>query len=381
MTVTVVDSSEGFRDLRAQWQQLLDKSHSNSVFLTWEWLFTWWNWYGCGGRLLILLLKDGSGHLRGIAPLMIRRVMGTFRRLQFIGSDSKVSSDYLDVIAEKGWEERVGEGVMQFLLKTNSQWHHLVLSSIAKDSLFLAAFQQLATIRRLGMYERLQYVAPSISYPRTWDELLARFGYRIRRNIRYYKRGLEKTFRVEFLPWCQLFDGAQTVNAMRRLQHKSISRKGFRGIFEDETFTNFHTEILDLFNKNGWLYVVFLLCDGKPVAFQYGYLYGGIIHGYQRGFDTDYQSYRVGVVLQSYVFQDTINKGLHAYDCLRGDEEYKSHFADSAREMLEVSIFNNNWSSALLRLALVGGRGIKSRLSGILGKNLAQIIRRRIFRF
>jgi len=375
LTVSVVASLNAFRRLKNRWNALLERSHSNCIFLTWEWLFTWWKWYGNNSDLFILVIQDQANQIRGIAPLMARRTAAVFRRLQLIGSDSKVCSDFLDIIAEKGWEKHVAKCIMRFLVKTRSQWHVFVLSSIPSDSSFLAVLRRLPEFRRLMRHKKVQNTAPSLSYPGTWDKLLARFGRSTRKSITRKRRRIEKEFRVQFTPWSALFDRTQTINTVKRLQQKSISRKGLRGIFEDETYRNFHADIIDLFRREGWLYIVFLLCDGKPVAFLYAYLYGGKCYDYQRGFDTDYRSYSVGTVLQSYVFQDTISKGVRTYDFLRGGEEYKYRFANSAREMLQVSFFNNRWSSVLLRLMLTGSRQVKSHIADLLGKNLTEKIK------
>jgi len=380
LNVEIADSPEAFRNLRAQWRRLLENSHSNSVFLTWEWLFTWWKWYGGKGRLFILVVRDADGHIKGIGPLMTRKTLGIFHKLQLIGSESKVCSEYLDIIAEKGWEEHVARSIMRFLLRRCFPWHILVLSSIRGDSPFLAVLRQLSEVRRLRSRLEVESINPFLSYPDTWDELLARFSRKTRRNIRYYKRRLDNDFRVQFLPWSGLFGRTQTVNVIKRLQQKSISRKGFRGVFADPTYRNFHAEIMDLFHKKGWLYIVFLLCDGKPVAFWYVYLYGDRCYAYQTGFDTDYSSYSVGTVLHSYVLQDTMSRGTRAFEYLRGNQRYKHYFANSAREMVVLSIFNNSWSGTLLRLLHTCWRRLKSHATSLPGVNFIQGIKAGVFK-
>lgn len=375
LNVTVVSSVEGFRSLRREWDGLLRASRSDCVFLTWEWLFTWWKWYGGSAQLLILLLSDSTGRLRGIAPLMSKRTAGVFRKLQIIGSESRVCSEYLDIIAEEGCEKDVARAILDFLLDNHRSWDTFSLSSIRRGSPFLLAFEQLPEIRRLRSRRTTQYVAPYISLPETWDELLARFGPRIRRNVRYYRKRLEKAFSVEFSSREVGLDTRHAINTMRRLQQKSISRKGIRGIFEDETFSNFHAEIMDLFHRNGWLYIVFVVCDGNPVAFWYAYLYAGTCYSYQTGFDLDYGSHSVGSVVHSFVLEDTIGKGIHTFDYLRGGQEYKYHFANSAREMLEVSIFNNSWSGLLVRFVLAFGEHLRFCISRFMGNNLKDKLR------
>ena len=42
LTIVPVENPEGFRGLQEEWNELLESSTSNCLFLTWEWLYTWW---------------------------------------------------------------------------------------------------------------------------------------------------------------------------------------------------------------------------------------------------------------------------------------------------------------------------------------------------
>src|SRR5262249_15296571 len=104
---TVVDP-ERFRRLRPEWNALLASSDAHTVFLTWEWLYTWWSRLGGRRRLAILALWSGRD-LAAIAPLALRppqpgRLQFLWRR-EFLGSGS-VGSDYLDLIVRRGDEAR-----------------------------------------------------------------------------------------------------------------------------------------------------------------------------------------------------------------------------------------------------------------------------------
>src|SRR5947208_1796926 len=74
--VTTVDTTERFQALRAEWEDLLTESSANCLFLTWEWLFSWWQELGRGRRLALLEVRR-DGRLIGLAPWMLRRRLPT----------------------------------------------------------------------------------------------------------------------------------------------------------------------------------------------------------------------------------------------------------------------------------------------------------------
>src|SRR5437879_919032 len=102
MSVQLVQTNEEFRKLRSDWDELLARSASNTIFLTWEWLWAWWNAYAkTDDELLILLVRNSDSMLAGIFPLYVRRTMAIralpIRCLRFIGEGS-FDSDYLNFI-------------------------------------------------------------------------------------------------------------------------------------------------------------------------------------------------------------------------------------------------------------------------------------------
>ena len=42
LMVEIIDDVAAFERLRPEWTRLLQASAADSLFLTWEWLFTWW---------------------------------------------------------------------------------------------------------------------------------------------------------------------------------------------------------------------------------------------------------------------------------------------------------------------------------------------------
>src|SRR5205823_14601132 len=108
ITTTVIRTTQEFAQLHDEWNALLATSASDCVFLTHEWLFTWWKHLADDRALTIIALRD-NGKLIGILPLATRtaqyaRMMP--RVAEFIGSGI-IGSDYLDAIIEKGREGAV----------------------------------------------------------------------------------------------------------------------------------------------------------------------------------------------------------------------------------------------------------------------------------
>ena len=61
----------GFEALRREWNPLLSRSRFDTVFLTHEWLSTWWEYLGEGELWILAFRRPQNGELVGIVPLYL----------------------------------------------------------------------------------------------------------------------------------------------------------------------------------------------------------------------------------------------------------------------------------------------------------------------
>ncbi|MDQ3800775.1 MAG: GNAT family N-acetyltransferase, partial [Acidobacteriota bacterium] len=77
-----------FEELREEWKGLFAASGGCSPFLSWEWLSTWYKWFGVAERTPFVLKAYRENRLVGLLPLCLheKKILGMrLRRLAFIG--------------------------------------------------------------------------------------------------------------------------------------------------------------------------------------------------------------------------------------------------------------------------------------------------------
>src|SRR5437867_7030779 len=115
--IEIVERADRFADLRREWNDLLRASSSDCLFLTWEWLYTWWKHLAEERKLFLLLVRSGE-ELLAIAPLAVNSNtlvrLFPLRALEFLGTGS-VGSDYLDLIVRRGRERLALDVLCDFL--------------------------------------------------------------------------------------------------------------------------------------------------------------------------------------------------------------------------------------------------------------------------
>ena len=103
--------------LKNIWNNIVQRSSTDYIFLKYEWLDSWIKSYGEEKKQFIILIREGE-EIISIAPLIImsyKELGFTIRVLQSISSSN---SDYLDFIILRDYEECVNM-IFEFI-----QVHH-----------------------------------------------------------------------------------------------------------------------------------------------------------------------------------------------------------------------------------------------------------------
>ncbi len=146
MDIRIFTDERGFDDLKADWNTLLARSRSDTLFLTWEWQTTWWRCLGTGD--LWLLAWYDQEQIVGIAPLYLIVEQEGIRRLNIVGCVDV--SDYLDVIIAAGREEQVYAALLDWLTGTDAPaWDVAQFCNVPQQSLTHQLLPELAAQRGL----------------------------------------------------------------------------------------------------------------------------------------------------------------------------------------------------------------------------------------
>src|SRR5207244_10760014 len=110
------------------------------------------------------------------------------------------------------------------------------------------------------------------------------------------------------------------------LHRRRWNGKGQPGAFASAPFRAFHRELSERWSATGLASLSWLELDDKPLAVEYRLHGDGVMYAYQSGMDTGRLDLRPGELANMAAVRNAIEHGPHAYDFLRGDEEYKARW-------------------------------------------------------
>ncbi|HLU65806.1 MAG TPA: GNAT family N-acetyltransferase [Kofleriaceae bacterium] len=358
----ILTSPSQLEALAGDWAHLLARSGADEPMRSPLWTCAWWRCYGGadGRRLRAAAFRQG-GRLVGLAPLAYRRLWRppglAIRRLDLIPSGERerdeVSSDYLGLVTEPGYEQRVAEGLAQLLDEgVLGSWDELVMPAMSLDGasvpLLVGALEKVGAVRF-----DVTGGAPYIPLPRTWDEYLAALPSSRRRMVKTSLRAFDawtsgdaslQVVRTE----AELERGARILRDLHAARWRA---DGQAGAFASTRFSAFHAEVMPALLSRGALELMWLCAHGEPVAAVYNIVWNDKVYFYQSGRRPDLpRQVRAGLVLHALAIRRAIELKRREYDFLNGGSRYKLDLALASRPLGTLRVRRRGRTERVVRL-------------------------------
>jgi CelD/BcsL family acetyltransferase involved in cellulose biosynthesis len=318
--VQILRTDLELENLREEWTEALSESSADCLFLTWEWLMSWWRHLKGDRTLHVIAIRDDH-RLIGLAPLM-----NTGGRLEFMGTGT-AGSDYLDLIARRGSEDAIVEAVASELESTGL---NLRLSHVLPGSLVHRLGERLNT-RGYRIFKRAINVCPFMPLSSSWDSFLSTLGKRHRENVRRRIRKLPEGAQFQLTETEDQL--SQNLPSLIELHNERWDTRGGSDALQTDSMKAFHADFSRLALRCGWLRLFVLKIDGQAAAAVYAFSRNGKALYYQAGISPKYSDLSLGLVALGLAIKHAIEEGATEYDFLHGDETYKALWANDKREL------------------------------------------------
>jgi len=332
--------------LETEWSELLDENPDAPIFLTWEWIRTWWLHFGQGRQLWLLTARDKQGRLVGIAPLMregYRKGLMRLDTLAFIGTGPACPT-HLKVLACAPDKEGVYRAFLGFLQAQRGQWDVLRIASVAMDSAEYPWLTAAGGRVRTGG----QTICSYMPLPADWGTFLNTADPHARSRLRSIRARLERNH-PGMVQFSCITDPRDLDSAMAKLEELIRNRchaKALATDWDDPTFATFHRAIASLALSRGWLRLYTLAVGDHVIAVVYNFRFKDWIYGYNAGFDPNWKQYSPSRLLLEHLIKSSIEEAVSVLDMGPGRSEYKSALTDRERVENEI-LFGHNWKGNL----------------------------------
>lgn len=324
LQIDLIVDREQLHSLRNRWRELAGPN----LFQWPEWLFPWWDAYGPGHELFVLVVRDNAGNVQAIAPWYREYTFGGGRTIRFLGS-GKACSEYLSLLIDDlNWAEPV-EAIARWLVdhcqSTHGGWDQLELQGGSADDAKLAALAASLETADSHIVQRPGPGCWRLILPTQWDQLLKPLAQSTRRKI----RRLVQSASVEQgnFEWHSSEEGRDWNSlyaCLEDLHQKRWKAVNVDGCFSCPRFRQFLRQATSELSASGNAWISSLSLAGETVAATLALRYHQQHYLYLCGVDPTLNEYEPGWRLNIATLQNLVESSAEYLDFLRGNERYKT---------------------------------------------------------
>lgn len=328
-TVDEITDYGAFLRLEREWNDTVMRAGIPHPFLRHEWVRTWWDAFGAGQRMNILVVR-AANRIIAIAPLMrdSTQMYGfPIRRIRFIQNDHTPRTDV--IVAERPADAY--RAMWNALRHRRDQWDFLQLSQLLSESPTHTFLSGLASADGCTTGVWRSGDSPYLPLTGTWDTYFNGLSAKFRSNVR---NRLSRLTRIGE-PALEVLTDAEAIRAacddVWRLEDSGWKREAGTAITSDPAVRRFYADLIDAARGAGWLRLLFLTVGGRRIATSYGAVFDGRLFLFKTGYDPEFAGCSPFKLLTYFAIQHAFGRGLTEVDFLGDAEPWKLEWTTATR--------------------------------------------------
>jgi len=279
------------------WREVQAKGTAVEVFQTIEWQQAWWETFGRGRLILILVERDGEAV--ALAPLFADGGM-----VFFVGSGG---SDYLDFIGDIS-DPDVLDAILVSARESVANFVGFRFYHVPDRSLTGALLAPAANRPGLRIFDEGELAAPQL-------DLYASGAWAAgKTSLVRHERSLRRDGELSIE---HSSNGEPVKDHLDQFFQQHIERwqgTPFPSLFMNEQQREFYHRLALAGGNAGWLRFTRVNWNGRPIAYHFGFNYGGKFLWYKPTFAIDLAKRSPGEVLLRSLLLHAIDEGCHVFD-------------------------------------------------------------------
>lgn len=331
--------------IRDEWHALYQRG-GRELSLSYAWSHAVASAYGApGDRIRTIAVRRGAA-LVGVLPLITRRARRSFCHLTPLAEEHNTHSDWL--VAEPSTE--LADAFVQGLIEAGVAWDRFRMSRVLEHNALLPHF--VAALRGRGIRVLLRPELPSyvMRLPHTYAEYLAARSAKFRNHLKRVQRKIDaRQADVTVLVGDRSASGFSAAFA-RILAIEQASWKDTHewAMVPDSAPTKFWREVCENAWAEGRVHVQFLAIDGRPAAYNLGYIVGGEYAYLKTTVCDEFRDLGAATFLRARLVEDLIDRGIQLVDFPGEPYDWERQWTAELRRHVMLTAYSGTARSRVL---------------------------------
>ena len=338
--VIIIRNPRQWLALREEWDHLPHKTHEYNVFLSFEYLWLWWKYFGISHKLCILVFRHANKTV-AVAPFMEtleKYLIGMVNTISFIAAPSCSNLPQCITGADSG--PYLHASISFFF--HNKQWDCIQLSEQRVDYPLVEEIKARFIEEKwlVGVLDDINYHrCPYIELTDTWNEFRRQLPRKMRKNLNRSKNLLKKHGAIKLKTISTWPDLDDALKIYRNIERKSWKVTKDIGFGSDAGSTEFYRSLAKYYGPKGGFIVRLLMVGEAYIAGTFGILFDGVFYSLMTTFDQKYAQSSPGTYLEALELEDLFGANVRKYDPLCGMLGQKMRWTSTTRNVVDLMFY------------------------------------------
>ena len=317
-----VKLASSFSDIREdEWNALVNRGESCSIFQKYGWIEAWWQAFKNEQLELFIVSVTRDQKLVGLAPLFLQgnREKGN-ATLHFLG---EAHADYLNVIVDKE-TPFVLDLLLEKIIEYKGLWHRFYLPEIPSLSPLALKLIQLSERSNKEVKRGSTTPCPGI-YLHNNEETRRLLN---KKSVKRHLSHLSQIGKVEVRHFETAEDIVPFLDPFFQQHVDRWSVTSTPSLFLSQANRRFYTDLVASLCKERSIIFTVIQLKERPIAFHFGFVSGNSFIWYKPSFDLTLFNCSPGEVLLSELISMSFDRKCDEFDFTRGDEPFKIRFSN-----------------------------------------------------
>jgi len=343
VNIKMLNSWEEVFQYKNIWDDILRETDNSIVFITFEWLYMWWQYHGFKKKLFILMLSKDD-EIIGFCPLMKVPKKG-YEEIRFIGGDE---ASYMDFVIREAYKNDTIEWSLDYLMGLNGRFI-INLHGLSETLESCSIIERYLSSRSLSYSKTsLERYYINIDGQNFNKYLKERFGRGSIQTMGRKERRLKRLGKVSFKTLSPKTVTPPIIENIFDIHDKRWQRKIGSSKFSKGVTREFFKSLV-LADDLPFKTIINTIDVGdKPISFIYGFEYNNRYMFYRIAHDDNFDIFSPGEMVLKEKIRESFEKGLNVFDFGLGYEKYKTAWATHKRNIVNYIFPGGNAYSKLL---------------------------------
>ncbi len=349
MCATITEGFESLPSLRDQWADIFQaRPHEPSTSYEWTMAMVRHHVRASDRCLLVQLHRDGRLH--GLVPTVVRAVPLLGRPIVMLAPVSEEYNTHSDLLVRSADADTM-EAYLGAIARLPIRWDCFRMARLLEDGEVATAMRAVLASGRLAHQARGGIAAYVLALPSSYENYLSARTAKFRNHLRRAERKLAAAGALDVHEVDSSMASLDVgFDALLQVERASWKHSHGSAISAVDHQAAFYRDVCLGAQAEGRLHLHWLAIDGRPVAYNLGYLQGNRYHYLKTSYDHAWRSLSPSTVLRARLVESLIARGVAVFDFPGEPYEWEAQWTGTVRWRQVLTIYGRTVRGRLLRL-------------------------------